>query len=162
MWKENEWDSTKLESRNGRSRDISRWRSQTQFNQFKLFNLFSSFSNPNRKKPSDPSLIFRSKYLGFLLHTVISRFLFDLFHSLLVYFRSKMEAIEELVQLSDSMRQAAALLNDEDIDDNSSSSSKRGSTFLNVVALGNTVTFFFTWRIIIHLDLWSIILYMLS
>ncbi|KAD4179556.1 hypothetical protein E3N88_28147 [Mikania micrantha] len=49
-----------------------------------------------------------------------------------------MEAIEELVQLSDSMRQAAALLNDEDVDENSSSSSRRGSTFLNVVALGNT------------------------
>ncbi|XP_071736836.1 dynamin-2A-like [Rutidosis leptorrhynchoides] len=50
-----------------------------------------------------------------------------------------MDAIEELVQLSDSMRQAAALLNDEDIDENSSSSSsRRGSTFLNVVALGNT------------------------
>ncbi|KAL4580822.1 hypothetical protein LXL04_017026 [Taraxacum kok-saghyz] len=49
-----------------------------------------------------------------------------------------MEAIEELVQLSESMRQAAALLNDEDVDENSSSSSRRGSTFLNVVALGNT------------------------
>ncbi|KAG9136720.1 hypothetical protein Leryth_004490 [Lithospermum erythrorhizon] len=49
-----------------------------------------------------------------------------------------MEAIEELAQLSDSMRQAAALLADEDVDENSSSSSKRTSTFLNVVALGNT------------------------
>ncbi|KAA8536616.1 hypothetical protein F0562_029094 [Nyssa sinensis] len=48
-----------------------------------------------------------------------------------------MEAIEELAQLSDSMRQAAALLADEDIDENSSSSSRRPSTFLNVVALGN-------------------------
>ncbi|KAI7731363.1 hypothetical protein M8C21_025557 [Ambrosia artemisiifolia] len=46
-----------------------------------------------------------------------------------------MEAIEELVQLSDSMRQASALLNDEDVDETSST---RGSTFLNVVALGNT------------------------
>ncbi|MBA0827351.1 hypothetical protein Goarm_012136 [Gossypium armourianum] len=46
-----------------------------------------------------------------------------------------MEAIEELSQLSDSMRQAAALLADEDVDENSSS--KRSSTFLNVVALGN-------------------------
>ncbi|XP_076950839.1 dynamin-2A-like [Bidens hawaiensis] len=45
-----------------------------------------------------------------------------------------MDAIEELLQLSDSMRQAAALLNDEDVD----SSSNRASTFLNVVALGNT------------------------
>lgn len=51
-----------------------------------------------------------------------------------------MEAIEELAQLADSMRQAAALLNDEDVDANSSSSSKRPSTFLNVVALGNTVS----------------------
>ncbi|XP_047315725.1 dynamin-2A-like [Impatiens glandulifera] len=48
-----------------------------------------------------------------------------------------MEAIEELAQLSDSMRQASALLADEDVDE-SSSSSKRPSTFLNVVALGNT------------------------
>ncbi|GMI84029.1 Dynamin related protein 2B, dynamin-like 3 [Hibiscus trionum] len=46
-----------------------------------------------------------------------------------------MEAIEELYQLSDSMRQAAALLADEDVDE--SSSSKRSSTFLNVVAFGN-------------------------
>ncbi|KAE8699093.1 Dynamin-2B [Hibiscus syriacus] len=46
-----------------------------------------------------------------------------------------MEAIEELYQLSDSMRQAAALLADEDVDENSSS--KRSSTFLNVVAFGN-------------------------
>ncbi|XP_071698490.1 dynamin-2A-like [Rutidosis leptorrhynchoides] len=49
-----------------------------------------------------------------------------------------MDAIEELAQLADSMRQAAALLNDEDVDDNSSSNSRRPSTFLNVVALGNT------------------------
>ncbi|CAH2041902.1 unnamed protein product, partial [Thlaspi arvense] len=49
-----------------------------------------------------------------------------------------MEAIDELAQLSESMRQAAALLADEDIDENSSSSSRRPSTFLNVVALGNT------------------------
>ncbi|XP_076905534.1 dynamin-2A-like [Bidens hawaiensis] len=47
-----------------------------------------------------------------------------------------MEAIEELTQLADSMRQAAALLNDEDIDE--SSSRRSTSTFLNVVALGNT------------------------
>ncbi|XP_061363526.1 dynamin-2A [Gastrolobium bilobum] len=43
-----------------------------------------------------------------------------------------MEAIDELVQLSDSMRQAAAVLADDDVDD-----PKRPSTFLNVVALGN-------------------------
>ncbi|KAK4391296.1 Dynamin-2A [Sesamum angolense] len=50
-----------------------------------------------------------------------------------------MEAIEELAQLSDSMRQAASLLADEDVDETpSSASSKRPSTFLNVVALGNT------------------------
>lgn len=51
-----------------------------------------------------------------------------------------MDAIEELSQLSDSMRQAAALLADEDVDEASSASSKRASTFLNVVALGNTVS----------------------
>ncbi|XP_059313461.1 dynamin-2A-like [Lycium ferocissimum] len=49
-----------------------------------------------------------------------------------------MEAIEELEQLGDAMRQAAALLADEDIDDVAASSNKRPSTFLNVVALGNT------------------------
>ncbi|KAH7835100.1 hypothetical protein Vadar_022884 [Vaccinium darrowii] len=49
-----------------------------------------------------------------------------------------MDAIEELYQLSDSMRQASALLADEDVDENNSSSSKRQTTFLNVVALGNT------------------------
>ncbi|MFS7946366.1 putative dynamin GTPase [Helianthus anomalus] len=49
-----------------------------------------------------------------------------------------MEAVEELAQLADSMRQAAALLNDEDVDENSSNSTRRSSTFLNVVALGNT------------------------
>ena len=44
----------------------------------------------------------------------------------------------KLVQLLASMRQAAALLADEDVDENSSSSSSRkGSTFLNVVGLGN-------------------------
>ncbi|WOG84302.1 hypothetical protein DCAR_0103485 [Daucus carota subsp. sativus] len=47
-----------------------------------------------------------------------------------------MEAIEELAQLSDSMRQAAAVLADEDVEENSRSS-RRPSTFLNVVALGN-------------------------
>lgn len=47
-----------------------------------------------------------------------------------------MEAIEELEQLSDSMRQASAVLADEDVDENS----RRQSTFLNAVALGNTVS----------------------
>ena len=58
----------------------------------------------------------------------------------------KMEAIEELAQLSDSMRQASALLADEDVDESSSSSSssssKRPSSFLNVVVLGNVVCTF--------------------
>ena len=53
-----------------------------------------------------------------------------------------MEAIDELSQLSDSMRQAAALLADEDPDE-SSSSSRRPATSLNVVALGNVVGFLF-------------------
>ncbi|KAF2290699.1 hypothetical protein GH714_015063 [Hevea brasiliensis] len=48
-----------------------------------------------------------------------------------------MEAIEELGQLSESMRQAAAVLADEDVDENPSSTSRRSSTFLNVVVLGN-------------------------
>ncbi|KAH8480428.1 hypothetical protein H0E87_030620, partial [Populus deltoides] len=48
-----------------------------------------------------------------------------------------MEAIEELSQLSESMKQATALLADEDGDENPSSSSRRSSTFLNVVALGS-------------------------
>ena len=50
-----------------------------------------------------------------------------------------MEAIDELAQLSESMRQASALLADEDIDE-TTSSSRRSSTFLNVVALGNVVS----------------------
>ncbi|GAV63300.1 PH domain-containing protein/Dynamin_N domain-containing protein/Dynamin_M domain-containing protein/GED domain-containing protein [Cephalotus follicularis] len=54
-----------------------------------------------------------------------------------------MEAIEELSQLADSMRQASSLLADEDVDESSTSSSssspssRRSSTFLNVVVLGN-------------------------
>ena len=52
-----------------------------------------------------------------------------------------MEAIEELSQLADLMRQASALLADEDVDESgSSSSSRRSSTFLNVVTLGNVVS----------------------
>jgi dynamin GTPase len=50
-----------------------------------------------------------------------------------------MEAIDELSQLSDSMRQAASLLADEDPDE--TSSSRRPATSLNVVALGNVVGF---------------------
>ncbi|XP_008788765.1 LOW QUALITY PROTEIN: dynamin-2A-like [Phoenix dactylifera] len=45
-----------------------------------------------------------------------------------------MEAMEELMQLSEAMMQGASLLADEDPDE---PSSKRNSTFLNVVALGN-------------------------
>jgi len=53
-----------------------------------------------------------------------------------------MAAIEDLSELADSMRQAAALLADEDVDESNSSSnnSRRPSTFLNVVALGNVVS----------------------
>ncbi|KAK8950222.1 Dynamin-2A [Platanthera guangdongensis] len=45
--------------------------------------------------------------------------------------------MEELIQLSESMMQASALLADEDVDEKSPS--RRTSTFLNVVALGNVV-----------------------
>ena len=51
-----------------------------------------------------------------------------------------MEAIEELLQLSDSMRQGQAILADEEVDDVSTASTHRSSTFLNVVALGNVVS----------------------
>lgn len=51
-----------------------------------------------------------------------------------------MDAMEELSQLSESMMQAAALLADEDVEE---ASSKRASTFLNVVVLGNVVSFEF-------------------
>lgn len=46
---------------------------------------------------------------------------------------NSMEAMENLVQLSESMQQAAALLADEEVEE----SSTRNSTFLNVVPLGN-------------------------
>uniref|UniRef100_A0A7N0RC73 dynamin GTPase n=1 Tax=Kalanchoe fedtschenkoi TaxID=63787 RepID=A0A7N0RC73_KALFE len=46
-----------------------------------------------------------------------------------------MDAVDELAQLSESMRQATALLADEEVDENAPS--RRPSTFLNVVALGN-------------------------
>lgn len=52
-----------------------------------------------------------------------------------------MAAIDDLSELADSMRQAAALLADEDVDE--SSNSRRPSTFLNVVALGNVVSILF-------------------
>lgn len=55
-----------------------------------------------------------------------------------------MEAIQELVELSDAIRQASALLADDDVDDDkdSKSSSRRPSTFLNAVVLGNVVSKF--------------------
>ncbi|KAL0365787.1 UNVERIFIED_CONTAM: Dynamin-2B [Sesamum radiatum] len=67
-----------------------------------------------------------------------------------------MEAIEELSQLSNSMRQASALLADEDVDETSSSAtSRRASTFLNVVALGNTVRLLMFFELIIKdLEFW--------
>nr|XP_043626430.1 dynamin-2A-like [Erigeron canadensis] len=46
--------------------------------------------------------------------------------------------MEDLVQLSDSMQQAAGLLNDDDIYPLSSLQQRYYSTFLNVVVLGNT------------------------
>lgn len=55
-------------------------------------------------------------------------------------FCQSMEAIEELVQLSDSIRQAASVLADEDVDE--TTPSRRPSTFLNIVALGNVVSFY--------------------
>uniref|UniRef100_A0ACD5YYP6 Uncharacterized protein n=1 Tax=Avena sativa TaxID=4498 RepID=A0ACD5YYP6_AVESA len=48
---------------------------------------------------------------------------------------SAMDAMDELVQLSESMRQAASLLADDDPSDESTP--RRPSTFLNAVALGN-------------------------
>ncbi|KAK8952872.1 Dynamin-2A [Platanthera guangdongensis] len=47
-------------------------------------------------------------------------------------------AREEVIQLSESMMQASALLADEDVDEKSPS--RRTSTFLNVVALGNVIS----------------------
>ena len=49
-----------------------------------------------------------------------------------------MEAVEELAQLSEAMRQAASLLADDDPSDDSAP--RRPSTFLNAVALGNVVS----------------------
>ncbi|GMP91294.1 hypothetical protein CsSME_00042056 [Camellia sinensis var. sinensis] len=49
-----------------------------------------------------------------------------------------MDMIDELAQLADSMCQASALLANKDVNENSSSLC-RPSTFLNVVALGNTM-----------------------
>ncbi|CAN6345680.1 unnamed protein product [Urochloa humidicola] len=46
-----------------------------------------------------------------------------------------MEAIEELSELSESMRQAASLLADDDPSDQAAP--RRPTTFLNVVVLGN-------------------------
>jgi hypothetical protein len=49
-----------------------------------------------------------------------------------------MEAVEELTQLSESMRQVASLLADDDPCDDSAP--RRLSTFVNAVALGNVVS----------------------
>jgi dynamin 1/3 len=49
-----------------------------------------------------------------------------------------MEAIEDLIELSESMRQAASLLADDDPSDENAS--RRPSTFLNAVVLGNVVS----------------------
>lgn len=68
-----------------------------------------------------------------------------------------MEAIEELEQLGDAMRQAAALLADEDVDDGAAASSKRPSTFLNAVALGNTVSFLCNYHVICDSSVCSVI-----
>lgn len=71
-----------------------------------------------------------------------------------------MEAIEELEQLGDAMRQAAALLADEDVDD-VGASSKRPSTFLNAVALGITVSFPCNYHVIFYSSVCSVICVML-
>lgn len=49
-----------------------------------------------------------------------------------------MEAIDELVELSESMRQAASLLADDDPSDETAT--RRPSTFLNAIVLGNVVS----------------------
>jgi hypothetical protein len=49
-----------------------------------------------------------------------------------------MDAMDELVQLFESMRQAASLLADDDPSDDATP--RRPSTFLNAVALGNVVS----------------------
>jgi dynamin GTPase len=49
-----------------------------------------------------------------------------------------MEAMEELSELSESIRQAASLLADDDPSDDSAP--RRPSTFLNAVVLGNVVS----------------------
>ncbi|BAT10154.1 Os10g0185200 [Oryza sativa Japonica Group] len=49
-----------------------------------------------------------------------------------------MDAVEELTQLSESMRQVASLLADDDPCDDSAP--RRLSTFVNAVALGNVVS----------------------
>lgn len=49
-----------------------------------------------------------------------------------------MEAMEELSELAESMRQAASLLADDDPSDDTAP--RRPTTFLNAVALGNVVS----------------------
>uniref|UniRef100_A0A0E0IWD2 Uncharacterized protein n=1 Tax=Oryza nivara TaxID=4536 RepID=A0A0E0IWD2_ORYNI len=57
---------------------------------------------------------------------------------------SAMEAMDKLVQLAESMCQAASLLLG-DNDPSDESSPRRPSTFLNAVALGNVVSVCFHW-----------------
>jgi hypothetical protein len=52
--------------------------------------------------------------------------------------RTNMKAMEELSELSESMRQAASLLSDDDPSEESAP--RRPTTFLNAVALGNVVS----------------------
>ena len=49
-----------------------------------------------------------------------------------------MEAMEDLSELAESMRQAASLLADDDPSDDAAP--RRPTTFLNAVALGNVVS----------------------
>nr|GEW13224.1 dynamin superfamily [Tanacetum cinerariifolium] len=118
--------------------------------------IFTELARIGYEKPSTKLTFYKAFFSSqwkFLIHTILQcmsakRMSWNEFSSSKAYvvicLSTIMEAIEELVNLSDSMRQAAALLNDEDLDDNNSSSSsssssnRRGSTFLNVVALGNT------------------------
>lgn len=85
-------------------------------------------------------------------------------HCLIWWWSGSMEAIEELEKLGDAMRQAAALLADEDVNE-AAASSKRPSTFLNVVALGNTVSFLCHYDIIcvlfLHI-LWPVLVWCYS
>ena len=141
---------------NNRKRTISLSLSLSLSFHFPNFPFWISSSNPNSPPTSIPifsfqSLCFSQKIFNSKFHS-LSPNLRSLSLSLWICITlkknqsEKMEAIEELAQLSDSMRQASALLADEDVDESSSSSSssssKRPSSFLNVVVLGNVVCTF--------------------